>query len=551
MLTNAQVVSMSGAGWSVIGVTDGRDRNQRLSPIVERDDNPEIASKDSYSAPYAAPANYYHRWLPARVTCKRMKTRRFISHVQNRFFGHDIASSHTVACARGVAVEPTLLLIGLNHRTASLALRERFWVSEKRRYEVLRRLKTAEGIEEVVVLSTCCRTEFLLWAAEPTLAANSLLQFLSSEHGLKLSEWEHFYRLLDEAAIAHIFRVTAGLDSLLLCEAQIVAQVKAAWEQARTVGATARFLNATLEKALSVSKQVRNDARLEEVTVSIPAAALTLSRRIFGSLQGRRILLVGTGKMSELSAREMAASGASSIVVIDQSPARAAELAAKLGGRAANLADRWTCMLNADIVISASGCPHVILTREEAERIAAERNRVALVIVDLGMPRDVDPEVRRVDGILLYDVDGLERIGDIDVAERTAVTAAANKIVAEEAMAFRSRLYAERVVPTIVALRNRLDDICRQELESFIQERGPFTREQDQALHAITARVIGKIASSLARELKELPEKEEQEQMAAAVTRLFHLDSPQTAPAGTTSEKGKEEPKGHAVAINY
>jgi glutamyl-tRNA reductase len=256
--------------------------------------------------------------------------------------------------------------------------------------------------------------------------------------------------------------------------------------------------------------------------------------------------------MGEGCARQMIDSGAGSVVVIDQSPARAQEVAQKLGGTAATLADRWKCMLRADIVISSSGCPHVILTREEAERIAIERNRVALVILDVGMPRDVDPEVRRVDGILLYDLDGVERLLKSNAAERTAAAADAEKIVAAEAQAFRSKLQAESVVPTIVALRRRLDELCRQELESFIEEHGPFTREQGQSLHAITAKVIQRIASSLARELKELPERGEQEQMTAAVTRLFHLDSPQRALAGTRSEKEKnEQRKEPAVAVNY
>jgi len=444
------------------------------------------------------------------------------------------------------------MVIGLNHRTAPLAMRERFWISENRRYDVLRQLKSAEGIEEVVVLSSCCRTEFLLWAGEPTLAANSLLQFLAADRGLKLTEWEHFYRLLDEVALTHVFRVATGLDCLVLGEPHAVAHVKEAWEQARTVGAAGRFLNAILERALSLSEQVRADTAIDKLKVSIPSAVLDLARQIFGSLGGRRVLLMGAGEMSEVSAREMIENGAASVVVIDQSPTRAEELAAKLGGTAATLADRWQCMLRADIVISSTGCPHVILTREEAERIALERNRVALVIMDIGMPRDVDPDVRRVDGILLYDLEGLERVAKGNAVGRADVAALADKIIAEEALAFRARLKAEPVVPTIVALRRRLEEICRQELESYIAERGPFTREQDQSLHAITMQLIRKIASSLARELKELPEKEEQEQMAGAIARLFHLDSPQEAPAGTRSEKQTNEKRTkRAVAINY
>ncbi len=433
------------------------------------------------------------------------------------------------------------MVIGLNHRTAPLAMRERFYIGENRRYEVLRQLKSAEGIEEVAVLCTRCRTEFLVWASEPTLAANSLLQFLSADCGLKLTEWQHFYRLLAEAALAHIFRLTSGLDSLFLGEPQVVSQVESAWQQARTVGAAGPFLNSTLSKALEVSKNVRNETEIGKLAVSIPTAALVLARQIFGSLENRRVLLLGTDEICEQSVRYMMGHGAGSVVVVDQSPARAAEMAKKLGGTAASLAERWKWLVRADIVITATGCPHVVLTREEAERIAEERNRVALVIMDIGVPRDVDPDVRRVDGILLYDLEGLERAVQNKTEEQDAAMVDADKIVADEVQSFRTQLQAQSTVPTIVALRQRLEEICRQELESFTEERGPFTREQDLSLHAITAQVIQKIASSLARELKEVPEKEEQERMTAAVTRLFHLASPKQALAGTRSEKDEHE----------
>jgi glutamyl-tRNA reductase len=420
-------------------------------------------------------------------------------------------------------------------------MRERFWISEKRRYEVLQQLKCAEGIEEIALLCTRCRTEFLMWASEPTSAANSVLHFLSTDCGLRLTEWQHFYRLLDEAAVTHIFRVASGLDTLFLGEPQIVPQVDSAWQQARAVGAAGTFLNTTFDKALEVSRRVRSETGIGKLEVSVPTAALDLARQIFGTLENRRVLLLGTDEMCEQSVRHMIGHGAGSVVVIDQSPARAQELAEKLGGTSATLADRWQSMVQADIVITATGCPHFLVTREEAERIAAERNRVALVILDIGMPRDVDPNVRRVDGIMLYDLEGLERAVQQNTDERLTASADAEKIVAAEAQAFRSQLKAQSVVPTIVALRQRLEEICRQELESFTEERGPFTREQDQSLHAITAQVIQKIASSLARELKEVPEKEEQERMTAAVTRLFHLASPEQALAGTRSARSQKE----------
>ena len=442
------------------------------------------------------------------------------------------------------------MVVGLNHRTASLAMRERFWISESRRYEALRQLKSAEGVEEVVVFSTFCRTEFLLWAGEPTLAANSLVHYLSTEHGLKLSEWEHFYRRLDDAALTEIFRFTCGLDSTRFCESEVAHQLKAAWEQARKAGTAGPCLDAVVEKALAVSARVHKETALGKLAISLPSAILDLVRRVFGTLEGRKVLLLGAGRMGENSARLLAEKGAQPAVVIDQSPMRAQELALALGGSAATMVDRWQSLLRADIVISASGCPHVILTREEAERIAAERNRVALVILDIGMPRDIDPEVRRVDGILLYDLEGLENTVENHEGKRAAAAAEAEKIVAAEVQAFRDKLQAETAVPTIVALRRRLDEICGEELKSFIQDRGPFTREQDQLLHAITTQVIQKIASSLTRELKEFPKKQEEEQAAAVLARLFHLDS-QRQLAGTKSAKKENESKGRALAINY
>ena len=173
------------------------------------------------------------------------------------------------------------MVVGLNHRTAPMATRERFWVNESRRYEVLRRLKSAEGVEEVVVVSTRCRTEFIVWADDPTLAANSLVNYLSAEHGLKLSEWEHFYRRLDDAALVHIFRLACSLDCQMLCGSDVVRNLTAAWEQARTVGATGPFLNAVLGKARAVSERVRQETAIGQLAVSVPSAILDLTQSIF------------------------------------------------------------------------------------------------------------------------------------------------------------------------------------------------------------------------------------------------------------------------------
>ena len=243
---------------------------------------------------------------------------------------------------------------------------------------------------------------------------------------------------------------------------------------------------------------------------------------------------MGAGKMSELSARDLVNHGASSVCVINRTFEHAQELAATLGGTAVAFEDRSEHLAAADIVISSTSCPHYVLSRQEVESIISQRDPRPLVLVDIALPRDIDPQVRDVEGAFLYDLDDLERVVEHNAGEREAAALEAQKIVEDEAQGFRRKLLSERVVPTIVALRARLDEICRQELESFKRECGPFSKDQDSLFGEVAARITRKIAGSLARELKQSPEKLEPEQMTAAVQRLFHLESPEKATAGTT-----------------
>ncbi|MGZ4823316.1 MAG: glutamyl-tRNA reductase [Terriglobales bacterium] len=430
-------------------------------------------------------------------------------------------------------MESCVMVIGVNYRTAPVAVRERFWISEPRRCEALAQLSRADAVDEVAVLATCNRTEFILWTRDPATASGSVLNFLTREYGLRLCEWKHFYRKIDEQALQHIFRVTSSLDSMVIGEPEIVAQVKAAWALAQQVGTTGRFLDAVFQKALTVSKRVRTETAVGSAAVSLPYAAVELAKQIFGSLQDRKVLLLGAGKMSETAARYLVKNGAKDVRVINRTFENAQELAQTLHGRALPFEERLNQLREADVVISSTSCPNLVLNREETEEVVQQRDGAPLLLVDIAVPRDIDPAVREVPGVFLYDIDELEQVTSKNQGERKSAAGDADKIVTEEARQFRAKLVAEHVVPTIVALRGRLDEICRQELDAFKQESGPLSEKENDMLETVAARITQRISNTLARELKDVPEKVEQDRMTQAVQRLFHLEMLAQAVAGT------------------
>jgi glutamyl-tRNA reductase len=416
-----------------------------------------------------------------------------------------------------------LTVVGLNHRTAAVEVRERFWVSEIRGYEILSRLRRHPEVREGVVLATCNRTEFIVWASGAGSGVAAIREMLESEFGLTAGDWEAFYRYAGDEALRHVFRVACGLDSMVLGEPEITGQVKTAWARAQQAGATSRYLDAVFQKALNVSKRVRCETAIGSAAVSVPYAAVQLARQIFGPLEGRRVLVIGAGKMGEASARSMLAGGASELWVTSRTLAAAEEMARKLGGTPVEFAERWKYLAQADIVLSSTGCPHVILDRSDAERMRRERGGRPVFLIDIAVPRDVDPAVREIPGVFLYDIDDLERVVRRNLDERRAAAAAAERLIAAEQAAFRKTLEAQRVVPTIVAVRERLEEIRRQEMQRFLAEIGPLGDEERRALDALTARLVERIAGQVARELKRAPERPEQDRLAAALHQLFHL----------------------------
>lgn len=417
-------------------------------------------------------------------------------------------------------MEPTLIVVGVNHRTAAVEVRERFWMSGCRQAEVLSMLSQAEGVEEVLVFSTCNRTEFVVWG-DPTLAVNSILRLLTAEYDLKLSEWNSFYRLLDEQALVHAFRVSCGLDAMCIGEQQIARQVTSAWQQARNAGCTGQRLDDVLQKALAVRRRVRRETALGSHFISAPNAAVQLADHMFGSVARKKVVVIGTGHMGAMVVNALATRGAQSFWVINCSPEAVNRSLFRPNGQAAPvhfypLEDCCQHLANADLVISAAAAPGFLFTADDMKRLTVERKGRKLVLIDLALPRNIDPAVREFEGVLLYDLEDLERAVEPRVGTR-AGEAEAERIVQTEVQAFKKQLTSGGVAAELNALRLRLDEICRQELESFRLEQGPFPKDQDRLIATVSARITNKIAGSLAKELKAHPETRGPKRMIAGL----------------------------------
>ena len=419
-------------------------------------------------------------------------------------------------------MDPNLFVIGLNYRTVPLEVRERFWIGQTMMVEALRDLAGMPGAEEAAILATCNRVEFILWTGDCAAAANSVLDFLVRRHALQLCQWKHFYRLLGADALQHVFRVASSLDSMIVGEPQILGQVKDAWATAQQAGTCGRYLDAVFRKAVTVSRRVRNETAIGTSTVSVPSAAVELARSLLGELRGRQILIIGAGKMGELSARYLL-NGAGTVCVTNRTFGHAEELAARLGATAVPFEERWRHLADADVVLTSTGCPHVIISREDAERIRRDRQDRPLYFIDMAMPRDIDPSVREVPGMFVYDLDDLGKIVARNRNGRASAAASAERIVASEAQAFRQQLASEAVAPTLAALHHRLEEIRQQEIA-----RHTFaSAEEQRAMDALTSRIVQRIGRTLARELKGIEERPEQERMTNALRRLFQLAPPE------------------------
>jgi glutamyl-tRNA reductase len=388
-----------------------------------------------------------------------------------------------------------LLALGASHKTASLELRERIALPTGRAARVLAELTEHHAVHEAVALFTCNRTELYLIAADAVDAENAALATLSRQAGLRPTELlGSLYSLRGREAVEHLFAVTGGLDSMIVGEAEIQGQVKRAYEMALVEGVSGPLSNRLFRDALAAGKRVRSETGIARSNVSISTVAVQLASDFLGDLSGRRVLVVGAGENAELTARALRDRGVDTLFVANRRYDRALGLAQRFGGRAVTFDDMPRELEAADIVVTSTGAPHQIVGREELEFVAASRMGRPLVMIDLAVPRDIEPSVRDCPGIALYDMDDLQRAVARNMDAREAEAAEALVIVREEVARFQDWIASLDVVPTISALRRRADEVVEQVLrenESRWESLSAADRERVEVLaRAVVSRLL-------------------------------------------------------------
>ena len=415
-----------------------------------------------------------------------------------------------------------IVIVGVSHKTAPLEVREALAFPKDGLADALRRLREGLGLPEAMILSTCNRVEIYSRRVDEGSGA-ALASFLSEFHGRDPGQLApHLYRVEGEAAVRHAFRVAASLDSLVIGEPQILGQVKEAYQIAEAADSLGAALNALRNRSLAAAKRARTDTGIGHNAVSVSYVAVELARKIFGELKDRRVLLVGAGKMTELAARHLVRSGARATVLGGRTFAKAEELAAALGGRAAPFESLRQELAEADIVISGTGAPGIVVHREDVEAARGTRLR-PLFVIDIAVPRDVEASVATLSGVFLYDLDDLKSVAEANIRERQKEAAAAEAIVEREVVEFLAWQKSLDVVPLLIELRRRGDEIRKEEIARARKRLGNLTPDQEAVLEAATASIVNKLLHPPTVALKEIAQNGRGLDQVALIRKLLGL----------------------------
>ena len=425
------------------------------------------------------------------------------------------------------------MVVGLSHKTAPVEFREKLTFPPEVQEEALTRATNYPHVKEAVILSTCNRTEVYSVVADPVKGMDQISDLLATFHELdEVSLRPHLYRVDSTDAIRHLFRVSSSLDSMIIGEAQILGQVKEAYAYAVDCGATGNAMNRLFREALAVGKKVRTETEIGENAVSVSYAAVELAKSVFGSLDGRTVLIVGAGKMSELTARHLTSNGASKVIVASRTFARAHELAEKIGGQAVEFEKALDYLAQADIVISSTAAPRPIITREGMSKAMAARRNRPIFLIDIAVPRDIEPAVNELYNCYLYDIDDLQHVVDSNVAQREKEAAKAEVIIERAVEDFVQWIASLEVVPTIAALKKKAQLICEMELEKALPRLGEIDDRQRNTINALTSGIINKLLHEPIVRIKELSGDKQGYVYTESLRELFGLDEVERSSGG-------------------
>ena len=395
----------------------------------------------------------------------------------------------------------TLTIVGVNHKTAPIALRERIAIGREVLPEATRALAAMPGIAECMIVSTCNRVELVAVAEIPV---ERLSYFLINQFGIEPEVLlPHLFEYRDKDAVNHLFRMAASLDSMVVGEPQILGQVKEAFAVARAAGTVSSQLEHLLQSAFAAAKKARTETGIGSNSVSIASVAVEMARKIFGSLQGRTVFLVGAGKMSEIAARHLVQQGAGAILVSNRTLERARSMAEQFNGRVIRFDQLYEAASEADIVISSTGAPHPIFRREHGQAFLHLRRNRPMFFIDIAVPRDVDPEMNELDGIFVYDIDDLQQVAGAHMEERSRQAVDAESLIAAEVERFHLRQRTVSAAPAIVALQRKAEEIRVAEIQRIHGRLGSLTQEQLAAVEALTHGLVNKFLHPPMQALKQ------------------------------------------------
>jgi glutamyl-tRNA reductase len=417
-----------------------------------------------------------------------------------------------------------LALVGLSHKTAPVEVRERLAFNTDALRLALSSLVQKENISEAMILSTCNRVEVVAEGPDDRF----IREFLCDYHHIPTDAVsKHLYSFKNTDAIRHVFRVTSSLDSMMVGEPQILGQVKEAFRIAADAGTIGMHLSALMNRAFAVAKKIRSETGISQSAVSISYAAVELARKIFGTLSGKTVMIIGASKMGELAAKHLKRAGASSVLVTNRTFERAVELAKVFEGAAVPFEHFTDHIDRADIVISSTGAPHFIITRAMGEQVIHRRKNRPMFFIDIAVPRDIEPAVNEIDNAFLYDIDDLQQVVDSNLKDRMKEAHRAEEIIDLEVEAFCTKMQAREVVPTIVQLKDVLEKLRRDEIERNRKLLKDLTPDQQAAIDQITSSLVNKILHQPIAELKQAAHDPEGPEIIEIIRKIFNVKTTQ------------------------